>query len=103
MRERHKTIEVILVGDATSLWILERTRGADSGVVLSYRGAETGLMRRDDLEKAIGDAVSEFLGLVHARRSASTWGASAMQIVEAITRVWPSAARGIPGTSQGYI
>jgi hypothetical protein len=100
MRARHKTIEVVLVGDSTSLWILERTCGADSGIVLSHRGAETGLMRRDDLENAFGDAISAFLEFILARRSASTWGVSAMQIVESIAQVWPSAARAIPGAAR---
>lgn len=92
MRAGHKTIEVALVGDTTSLWILERTHGAQGGVVLAHRGVEAGPIHRDDLEKALGDAVQAFLEVILARRSAATWGASAVQIVESVALVWPSAA-----------
>ena len=92
IREGHKTIEVVLVGDTTSLWILERKLGAQGGVVLVHRGAESGPIHRDDLEKALGDAVQAFLEVILAHRSASTWGASAVQIVESIALAWPSAA-----------
>jgi hypothetical protein len=95
MREGHKTIEVVLVGDTTSLWIMARSRHSDGAVSLAYRSAETTLMLRDDLEKALGDAVQAFLEVILARRPASTWGASAMQIVESIAHVWPEAVRRI--------
>jgi hypothetical protein len=100
LRKGHKTIEVTLVGDTTSLWILERKHGATGGVVLAHRGAELGPIHRDDLEKALGDAVLTFLDGILARRGASSWGASAIQIVESVAEVWPGVARIIPGKTR---
>ena len=95
MRTRQRKIEVILVGDTPSMWLVARKIGMRSGLVASYRGAETGLITSEEFDVACEGAVAEFFAWVCQRRPFVTWSTSATQIAEAVARTWPRVTKAL--------
>jgi hypothetical protein len=61
VRDGHKAIEIILVGDTGSLWIFERKRVHSVGISFAYRSIETDPVTRSEIDSALEQSVLDFL------------------------------------------
>jgi hypothetical protein len=82
-------IEIPLIGDDTSVWMLRKSVKDLTHVVLAYRGTQSPPIATAALDQATREAVDEFLkGLLEAfplRR----WTREEVSVLEYVVTVWP--------------
>ena len=96
MRSGQKTVEVILIGDTSSLWLIQKKIDGRTGLIAAHKGAETRPVLPEEFDAACERAIVEFFVWLCRARPRSTWDSSATQIANAVKSVWPKIAQATP-------
>jgi hypothetical protein len=84
MRDGQTTIEIVLVGDTPSLWIITRRYRSGAVTTLTYRGHETRAILPAALDRACGQAIAEYVA-----QHPGEWNEQACKgVVSKATRLW---------------
>ncbi len=92
VRAGHRTIEIVLVGDANSLWLVEK-RGQHEHMTIIHCDIRTAHVSRDEIDQAFGQAIAEFLETLTASRPVHSWHHEALRILDNVIFTWPSISR----------
>ena len=92
LRDLHSRVEVLVVGDSPSLWLVGKPPPKSETVEIAYRQVKLGPVLRTEFDAACEHAVSEFLQWLEGQRPRSTWSSDAQNIRRTVGLAWPSLA-----------
>jgi hypothetical protein len=92
LRDLHSRVEIVLVGDTPSLWLIGKPPPKSETVEIVYKQQRLGPVLRTAFDAACERAVAEFLQWLEAQRPRSTWPSDALKIRHALGLTWPSLA-----------
>jgi hypothetical protein len=89
VRRGEKSIEVLLVGDAPSLWFIEREARGFIGFTIRYRKLQTAPVPVEELDAACRDAVQAVFRQLWEYIDRLRWHTELARILDVIISVWP--------------
>lgn len=92
LRDLHSRVEILVVGDSPSLWLIGKPPPKSETIEIGYRQEKLGPVRRSEFDAACESAVTEFLNWLEGQRPLSTWSSDAQSIRRTLGLTWPSLA-----------
>lgn len=92
LRDLHSRVEVVVVGDSPSLWLVGKPPPKSDTVEIHYRQQKSGPVLRTAFDTACEQAIKDFLSWLEEERPSSTWSSEAQHIRQTLITVWPSLA-----------
>jgi hypothetical protein len=90
LRDLHSRVEIVVVGDSPSLWLMGKPPPNSATVEIHYRQEKLGPVSRTAFDAASERAVGEFLQWLEGQRPRSTWSTDAQSIRHTLGLAWPS-------------
>jgi hypothetical protein len=92
LRDLHSRVELVLVGDTPSLWLVGKPPPKSETVEILYRRERLGPVTRTAFDAACERAIADFLQWLDGQRPRSTWPSEALSIRHMLGLTWPSLA-----------